>query len=168
MWWIWDWAEYHNKHSSKIIRVIKLSFCQNVPPMRHHFGKRTVWSLLYFLNYICLLWYLSQSQIHRITLYDDSLMSDNQKRKLESMNSLSENSSTECEPSDSKRHSKLLINDLWAQRKIGTRGEYNFTFNLARKRLCRNDMYWTAQRKKDLKTIGFIMFCLALRMRLLT
>ena len=78
------------------------------------------------------------------------------------MNSLSENSSTQCEPSDSKRHSKLLINDLWAQRKIGTRGEYNFTFNLARKRLCRNDMYWTAQRKKDLKTVGFIKFCLAL------
>ena len=84
---------------------------------------------------------------------------------LENINSPSENTSTQCGPSDSKRHSKLLINDLWAQRKIGTRGEYNFTFNLARKRLCRNDMYWTAQRKKDLKTIGFIKFRLALKMK---
>jgi hypothetical protein len=44
--------------------------------------------------------------------YDDSLMSNKQKRKRENMNSLSENSSTEYDPSDSKRHSTLLINDL--------------------------------------------------------
>ena len=27
--WIWDWAKYHNSHSSKSIGVTKLSFCQN-------------------------------------------------------------------------------------------------------------------------------------------
>ena len=38
-------------HSSKIIRVTKLSFCQIIPLGVHHFGKRTVWSLIYFLIY---------------------------------------------------------------------------------------------------------------------
>ena len=28
-----DWAKYHNRNSSKIIWVIKLSFCQNDSPM---------------------------------------------------------------------------------------------------------------------------------------
>ena len=28
-WFPWDWAKYHDRHSSKNIWVIKLSFCQN-------------------------------------------------------------------------------------------------------------------------------------------
>ena len=31
---IWPWAKYQNRHSSKSIRVIKLSFCQKDPPIR--------------------------------------------------------------------------------------------------------------------------------------
>ena len=27
--WYWDWAKYHDRHSSKSIRVTKLFFCQN-------------------------------------------------------------------------------------------------------------------------------------------
>ena len=36
-------------YSSTSIKVTKLSFCQNDPPWVNHFGKRTVWSLMYFL-----------------------------------------------------------------------------------------------------------------------
>ena len=37
--------------SSKSIWVTRLLFCQNDSPMwGNHFGKRTVWSLIYFLN----------------------------------------------------------------------------------------------------------------------
>ena len=44
------WAKYHNSHSSKSIKVTKLSFCQNDPPwVVNHFVKRTDWSLTYFL-----------------------------------------------------------------------------------------------------------------------
>ena len=32
-----DWAKYHNRHSSKSIWVIKLSFCQNDSPMGNSF-----------------------------------------------------------------------------------------------------------------------------------
>ena len=32
-----DWAKYHNRHSSKSIWVIKLSFCQNDPTIRQSF-----------------------------------------------------------------------------------------------------------------------------------
>ena len=39
-----------------------------IPSWENHFGKTTVWSLMYFLNY-SLLWYLAQSQILGITLY---------------------------------------------------------------------------------------------------
>ena len=42
-----DWAKYLNRHSSKSIRVIKLSFCQNDPPI----VKIQAWSLVYFLKY---------------------------------------------------------------------------------------------------------------------
>ena len=48
---ICNWKKYHNRHSSKSIRVTKLSFCQNDPPSYNHFGKRTAWSLICFLNY---------------------------------------------------------------------------------------------------------------------
>ena len=34
---IWDWAKNHNRHSSKSIRVTKLSFCQNDSPMSRLF-----------------------------------------------------------------------------------------------------------------------------------
>ena len=56
-----------NRHSPKVIKVIKLSFCKMILKWEDHFGKRTVWSLLYFLNYDYL-WYLAQSQILGITL----------------------------------------------------------------------------------------------------
>ena len=35
-----DWAKYHIKHSSKSIRVIKLSFCQNDSPMGGPFWQK--------------------------------------------------------------------------------------------------------------------------------
>ena len=41
-------------HSSKSIWVIKLSFGQNDPPWDNHFGQSTIWSLIYFLNYVYL------------------------------------------------------------------------------------------------------------------
>ena len=44
---ICDWAKYQNRHSSKSIQVIKLSFCQNDPPMGGPFWQKD----LYFLNY---------------------------------------------------------------------------------------------------------------------
>ena len=66
--WIWDSAKYHNSHSSKSIRAIKLFFCQNGV----HLGK-SFWPKDSFVTLILfelwLLWYLAQSQIHRITLY---------------------------------------------------------------------------------------------------
>ena len=37
--------------SSKSIWVTKLVFCRNDSPTGDHFGKRTAWSLIYFLNY---------------------------------------------------------------------------------------------------------------------
>ena len=64
---ICDWAKYHNWHSSKSIRVTKLSFCQNDPLGVHHFGKRTAWSLIYFLIYAY--YNISQSQILVSSLY---------------------------------------------------------------------------------------------------
>ena len=38
--WIWDWAKYHNSHSSKSIRVTKLSFCQSDSPMSESFWQK--------------------------------------------------------------------------------------------------------------------------------
>ena len=66
--WIWDWAKYHNSHSSKSIRVTKLFFCQNdVLLGRSFWPKDNLVTLILFE--LQLLWYLAQSQIHRITLY---------------------------------------------------------------------------------------------------
>ena len=48
-----DWAKYQSRHSWKSIWVTKLVFCQNDSPIVGHFGKRTAWSLIYFLNYAC-------------------------------------------------------------------------------------------------------------------
>ena len=64
----WDWAKYHNRHSSKSIRVTNLSFCQNDSPMSTPFWqkKRLVTLILFEL---CLLWYLAQSQILVISLF---------------------------------------------------------------------------------------------------
>ena len=36
-----DWAKYQNRHSSESIWVIKLSFCQNDPPIGESFWKNT-------------------------------------------------------------------------------------------------------------------------------
>ena len=46
-----------------------------IPYKENHFGKTTVWSLIYFLNY-SLLWYLAQSQILGITLYMQKIVKD--------------------------------------------------------------------------------------------
>ena len=66
--WIWDWARYHNSHSSKSIRVTKLSFGQNDLPRSTPFWQKNilVTLILFELRLLC---YLAQSQIHRITLY---------------------------------------------------------------------------------------------------
>ena len=66
--WIWDWAKYHNSHSSKSIKVTKLSFGQNDFPRSTRFWqKNSLVTLLLFE--LWLFWYWAQSQIHRITLY---------------------------------------------------------------------------------------------------
>ena len=38
--WIWDWAKYHNSHSSKSIRVTKLSFGQSGFPRSTPFWQK--------------------------------------------------------------------------------------------------------------------------------
>ena len=66
--WIWDWARYHNSHSSKSIRVTKLSFGQNgLPRSTPLWQKNSLVTLTLFELWLS--WYLAQSQIHRITLY---------------------------------------------------------------------------------------------------
>ena len=66
--WIWDWDKYHNSHRSKSIRMTKLIFCQNgVLLGRSFWPKDSLVTLILFE--LWLLWYLAQSQIHRITLY---------------------------------------------------------------------------------------------------
>ena len=68
IWWIWDWARYHNSCSSKSIRVTKLFFCQNGLLLgRSFWPKDNLFTLILFE--LLPLWYLAQSQIHRITLY---------------------------------------------------------------------------------------------------
>ena len=63
-----DWAKYHNRHISKSIWAIKLSFSQNDFPMAESFWQKD--SLItHILFELCLLWHLSQSQIWCITLY---------------------------------------------------------------------------------------------------
>ena len=57
-----------NRYRSKSIWVIILSLCQNDSLMGYHFGKRTEWSLIYFLIYANLN-ILAQSQILVISLY---------------------------------------------------------------------------------------------------
>ena len=68
MWWIWDWAKYQNSHSSKSIRVTKLFFCQNGILLGRSFWPKDSFVTLILFE-LWLLWYLAQSQIHRITLY---------------------------------------------------------------------------------------------------
>ena len=48
---ICDWAKYHNRHSTKSKWVVKLSFCQNDPPMGKSFwlNKSLVTSTLFEL-----------------------------------------------------------------------------------------------------------------------
>ena len=70
--WIWDRAKYRNSHSSKSIKVTKLFFCQNgVLLGRSFWPKDSLVTLILFE--LWLLWYLAQSQIHRINLYFKSL-----------------------------------------------------------------------------------------------
>ena len=45
------------------------SFAKMIHSWGNHFDKRAAWSLLYFLNYASLLWYLAQSQILGNSLY---------------------------------------------------------------------------------------------------
>ena len=39
---ICDWAKYQNRHNSKSLQVIKLSFCQNDPPMGESFWQKDI------------------------------------------------------------------------------------------------------------------------------
>ena len=57
-----------HRHSSKSIRVPSCPFAKVIPPLVNHFGKRTAWSLKYFLIYVYLN-ILSQSQILGNGLY---------------------------------------------------------------------------------------------------
>ena len=54
-----DWAKYHNRHSSKSIWVVKLSFCQNDCLMRQSFWQKD--SLItHILFELCLFRHLDQ------------------------------------------------------------------------------------------------------------
>ena len=65
--WIWDWSKYQN--SSKSIRVTRLFFGQkDLPRSTPFLQKNSLVTLILFE--LLLLWYLAQSQIHRITLYE--------------------------------------------------------------------------------------------------
>ena len=65
---VWDWAKYHNRHSSKSTRATKLSFCQNDVHMGESFWqKNSLVTLILFELY--LLWYLAQSQTLVTSLY---------------------------------------------------------------------------------------------------
>ena len=73
--WIWDWARYHNSHSSESIRVTKLFFCQNGVLLGKSFWPKDILVSLILFE-LWLLWYLAQSQIHRITLYFFCILAD--------------------------------------------------------------------------------------------
>ena len=47
---LWKQKEFV-KHLSKFVLYFDWPNCSPIPLWVHHFGKRTVWSLLYFLNY---------------------------------------------------------------------------------------------------------------------
>ena len=65
--WIWDLSKYHNSHSSKSIRVTELCFGQiDLPRSTPFWQKKNLITPILFE--LWLLWYLAQSQIHRITL----------------------------------------------------------------------------------------------------
>ena len=65
---ICPWAKYQNRHGSKSIWVIKMSFCQKDPPIRESFWQKD--SLITrILFQLCLFWYLAQGQILGIPLY---------------------------------------------------------------------------------------------------
>ena len=49
-----DWSKYQNRHFSKSIWVIKLSFCQNDPPIGESFWQNTS-----LVTHICTLWTMS-------------------------------------------------------------------------------------------------------------
>ena len=60
--------KYQNRHSSKSICVIKLSFSQNDPPMEESFWQKD--SLItHILFELCLFRYLAQSTFFWYTLY---------------------------------------------------------------------------------------------------
>ena len=64
-----DWAKLLNRHSSKSIWVIKLSFCQNDPPMWESFWQKDSLIILILFE-LCLFRYLAQSIFFfRDTLY---------------------------------------------------------------------------------------------------
>ena len=63
-----DWAKYHNRHSWKSIIVTRLLFCQNDCSIGESIWQKDslVTPILFWL---CLLWYLAQSQILVTALY---------------------------------------------------------------------------------------------------
>ena len=69
--WCIKFATVLNTKIDIVQKVYKWSSCpfaKMILERGYHFGKRTVWSLLFFLNY-AYLWYLAQSQIWYTTLY---------------------------------------------------------------------------------------------------
>ena len=63
-----DWAKLLNRHSSKSICVIWLSFCQNDPPMGESFWQKEN-LVTHILFELCLFRYLAQSIFFWYTLY---------------------------------------------------------------------------------------------------
>ena len=63
-----DWAKYLNRHGSKSVWVIKLSFCQNDSPMRGSFWQKDSF-ITHILFELCLFSNLAQSTFFRYTLY---------------------------------------------------------------------------------------------------
>jgi hypothetical protein len=63
---ICDWAEYHNRLSSKSIRVTKLSVCQNDSPKNTSFWKTNSLATHTFFFDLCLLEHLAQSHVRSI------------------------------------------------------------------------------------------------------
>ena len=76
MQWIWDWAKYHNSHSSKSIRVTKLSFGQNDLPRSTPFWQKNSFVTLKLFEQ-WLLWYLALLRF----LLNHTLFSNNKMRK---------------------------------------------------------------------------------------
>ena len=71
IWWIWDWAKYHISHTSKSIKVTKLSFGQNDLPKSTSFWQKNslVTLILFELWPLCMIFRpVSNSSTHTLIL----------------------------------------------------------------------------------------------------